>query len=81
MNRTLLAGDDGLWVDPQTLHKGDVFQQQHWFSLDEGEKPHMVIFGLYDPKTGARLLTREGQDHVALPIDESQALLMTRDQP
>ncbi len=67
---TLLAGDDGLWVDVTTLHPGDRFVQQHRFGLPEGSPPATISFGLYDPKTGERIATTDGRDHLELPATE-----------
>ncbi len=64
-----LVGDDGLWVDPQTLQPGDVFLQRHLLPAPAGTRPAAVLFGLYDPMTGERILTVEGQDHVRLEIE------------
>lgn len=65
-----LTGDDGLWVDPVTLQPGDIFLQQHWLDLPEGVQAEVVAFGLYDPMTGERILTRDGRDHLRLEIGE-----------
>jgi len=64
-----LVGDDGLWVDPQTLQPGDVFLQRHLLPTPAGARPAAVLFGLYDPMTGARILTADGQDHVRLELE------------
>ena len=61
-----LAGDDGLWVDPVTLQVGDRWLQQHVL-VDEGGSA-AAIFGLYDPLTGTRILTNQGQDHIRLNL-------------
>jgi hypothetical protein len=63
-----LAGDDGLWVDPMTLYPGDIFLQQHWIQLPEGVLAETAVFGLYDPKTGERILTTDSRDHLSLVI-------------
>lgn len=60
-----LAGDDGLWVDAQTLRAGDVFVQRHYLSAPGAA---VVSFGLYDPMTGERLLTDDGRDHIDLEL-------------
>jgi len=60
-----LAGDDGLWVDAQTLRAGDVFAQRHYLSAPGAA---IVSFGLYDPMTGERLLTDDGRDHIDLEL-------------
>jgi hypothetical protein len=70
-NGNFLAGDDGLWVDPQTLRAGDRFIQQHRLETPGEAAGAAVVFGLYDPLTGERLLTLDGQDHLRLPIGES----------
>jgi 4-amino-4-deoxy-L-arabinose transferase-like glycosyltransferase len=61
-----LTGDDGLWVDPVTLHPGDRWLQQH--ILPEGMGGAAAVFGLYDPMTGTRILTDTGQDHLRLDL-------------
>ena len=66
--RSFMAGDDGLWVDPQTLRPGDVFLQRHYLTAPDGATPAAVIFGLYDPLTGDRILTAEGVDRVTLEL-------------
>ncbi len=76
---TLLAGDDGLWVDPLTLEPGDCFIQIHRFALgaDAPPQPYTLELGLYDPLDGARwdVLDGAGQpisDHVLLPVATSE---------
>ncbi len=64
-----LAGDDGLWVDPLTLQRGDRFVQQHKLVAPEGQDGATVVFGLYDPKTGERILTWEDQDALRLELE------------
>jgi len=64
---TLVAGDDGLWVDPLTLRPGDRFVQIH--RLTSGS--YTLELGLYDPMTGERwfVLDAKGQpcaDHLLL---------------
>jgi len=61
-----LTGDDGLWVNPETLRPGDVFRQQHHLAPPPGSAPTDVAFGLYDPLTGERILTEDGRDHARL---------------
>jgi hypothetical protein len=63
-----LAGDDGLWVDPAALRGGDVFVQAHRPALAAGATPVTAVIGLYDPKTGERVLTETGEDHIRLPL-------------
>ncbi len=65
-----LTGDDGLWVDPVTLHPGDTFLQQHWLALPDGVQAETAVFGLYDPMTGERILTIDGRDHLSLEIGD-----------
>lgn len=62
-----LSGDDGFWVDPQTLRVGDIFRQRHILPPPP-TAPAAVHFGLYDPYTGARATTAAGIDHVQLPL-------------
>jgi hypothetical protein len=61
-----LVGDDGLWVDPQTLQAGDRFIQQHLLPGVENMDGVTAVFGLYDPLSGERILTSDGQDHIRL---------------
>lgn len=63
-----MVGDDGLWVDPGTLQAGDQFLQRHWLPGGRSGSPQAIVFGLYDPLTGARILTETGADHVRLEI-------------
>lgn len=65
----LLSGDDGLWVDPETLRDGDVFLQRHYLAAPAGIAPAAISFGLYDPMTGERWLTIDGQDRMILELD------------
>ena len=64
-----LAGDDGLWVDAETLHDGDVFLQRHYLIAPAGTTPAAISFGLYDPMTGERLLTADGRDRMILELN------------
>lgn len=50
-----IVGDDWLWVDPLTLHPGDIFVQLHRL-LPPPDAPaaHTFELGLYDPMTGER---------------------------
>jgi hypothetical protein len=61
-----LLGDDGLWVDPQTLQPGDQFLQQHHLA----GIGRTIAFGLYDPMTGERILTEDGRDALMLEIGD-----------
>ena len=63
-----LVGDDGLWVDPLTLRGGDAFLQRHALPAPAGAQAAAVLFGLYDPMTGERILTVFGADHVQLEL-------------
>ncbi len=65
-----LVGDDGLGVDPYGLQAGDLFQQRHNLALPPGSVPAQALFGLYDPKTGIRIGTEDGADHIALPLEQ-----------
>jgi hypothetical protein len=66
---SFVDGDDGLWVDPQTLRPGDVFLQRHYLTAPDGAAPASIIFGLYDPLTGERIQTIDGTDHLTLELD------------
>jgi hypothetical protein len=61
-----LVGDDGFWVDPQTLRAGDRFIQQHQLPGVEDMDGVTAVFGLYDPLSGDRILTSDGRDHIRL---------------
>jgi len=63
-NDNFIVGDDGLWVDIYSLQSGDVFMQQHQFTLPEDIDAETAVFGIYDPMTGNRILTESGQDHL-----------------
>ncbi|MEM8858130.1 MAG: hypothetical protein AAGD96_07410, partial [Chloroflexota bacterium] len=65
---TYLTGDDGFWVDPNTLEVGDIFHQRHRMlppGLDAGDT---IAFGFYDPMTGQRILTKDGRDSVQIAV-------------
>ncbi|MBU0704217.1 MAG: hypothetical protein KKC18_10180, partial [Chloroflexi bacterium] len=73
----LVAGDDGLWVDPLTLRPGDLFVQIHRFTLpsDAPDVSYTIELGLYDPLTGERwaVLDSTGRpvaERVLLPVVE-----------
>lgn len=68
-NGRFLSGDDGLWVDPYTLHPDDRFMQRHWLLPPQGGLPTTIVIGLYDPMTGARILTEDGREFVEIAID------------
>jgi hypothetical protein len=63
-----LTGDDGLWIDPTTLQEGDIFIQQH--KLPSPTAGQTIVFGLYDPKTGERIVTEDGRDSVTVELGE-----------
>ena len=67
---SLVAIDDGLWVDPYSVEPGDIILQYHRFDLPDtpGTKRLMLEMGLYDPKTEIRWTTPAGRDHLALPL-------------
>jgi hypothetical protein len=54
----MVAGDDGLWIDVTSLKPGDRFSQLHF--LTNPGNAETIIYGLYDPKTGERILTTDG---------------------
>jgi hypothetical protein len=59
-----LAGDDGLWVDVQTLRPGDQFMQRH--ILPPNPAAATIRIGLYDPVADSRTLTNDGADGVVV---------------
>ncbi|MGD9001654.1 MAG: glycosyltransferase family 39 protein [Anaerolineae bacterium] len=70
---SVLAVDDGLWVDPLTLQPGDRFVQIHRFLVqdDAAVESYEVELGLYDPLTGERCVVLDGEgspadDHVRI---------------
>ena len=63
-----LTGDDGLWIDPTTLHEGDIFIQQH--NLPAPADGQTMAFGLYDPLTNERILTEDGRNAIQVEIGE-----------
>jgi 4-amino-4-deoxy-L-arabinose transferase-like glycosyltransferase len=63
-----IVGDDGLWVDIYSLQSGDIFRQQHRFTLPEDVAAETAVFGLYDPMTGSRILTDTNSDHIKLEL-------------
>lgn len=67
-NGRFLFGDDGFWLDPETLHPGDQFRQLHRLDGVPLAEAAVIAFGLYDPKTGQRILTEDGRDHIQLPL-------------
>ena len=64
----MISGDDGFWIDAQTLQPGDRFLQQHRFSSPPERGAVIVIFGLYDPMTGERIMTVDGRDNLQIEI-------------
>jgi hypothetical protein len=78
---SLLAGDDGLWVEPYTLKLGDYFVQWHHLNftpnlteaLKFGEaRSYHLALGLYDPLTGQRWSLKNGADRVIMVIQNIQ---------
>jgi len=67
-NGQFLTGDDGLWLDPETLYPGDQFRQLHRLDGAALDEAAVINFGLYDPKTGARILTEKGRDSIQIPL-------------
>ncbi len=63
-----LTGDDGLWLDPTTLHEGDIFIQQH--HLPSPHDGQIIVFGLYDPMTNERILTEDGRHSIAVELGD-----------
>lgn len=65
---SLIAADDGLWVDPHSLRPGDMFLQLHRFP--EGLGSHDLEVGLYDPVTGQRVAREDGSDRLVLRLSD-----------
>ena len=61
---SIVAGDDGLWVDPYTLQAGDVWLQLH--RLPDLDAVYDLEIGLYDPVMDERVLLVNGQDRLLL---------------
>jgi 4-amino-4-deoxy-L-arabinose transferase-like glycosyltransferase len=74
----LIAGDDGLWVDPTTLQPGDRFVQVHRLAVppETPLEPLALELGLYDPLTNERWLILNGAGQPA-----GDRLLLDVDQP
>ena len=60
-NDKLVSGSDRFDVDAFTLQHGDQFSQRHTFNAPGGT--YSVNVGLYNPKTGARVLAN-GRDAI-----------------
>jgi hypothetical protein len=60
-NDKLVSGSDRFDVDAFTLQRGDQFLQRHTFDAASGT--YSVSVGLYNPKTGARVLAN-GRDAI-----------------
>jgi hypothetical protein len=67
-NGGYLTGDDGLWVDPMTLYQGDRFMQRHLLTPSDDSAAQIAV-GLYDPMTGERILTADGKEFYAMPLE------------
>ena len=63
-----VMGDDGLWVDVQTLEEGDAFLQRHYLPRP-AEGGCQVAFGFYDPMNSERVLLTSGGTAVLLSCD------------
>ncbi len=64
----LISSDDGMWIDVHTFQPGDRFLQQHRFNSPPGINPKSIIFGLYDPLTGERIMMEDGRDHLRIEL-------------
>ena len=61
---SIVAGDDGLWVDPYTLQAGDAWLQFH--RLPDLDGAYDLEIGLYDPVMDERVLLVNGRDRFLL---------------
>jgi hypothetical protein len=66
----VVAGDDGLWVDVASLKPGDRFSQLHF--LANPGNAETIIYGLYDPMTGERIITVDGLSQLQLFVKTDQ---------
>jgi hypothetical protein len=63
---SVVSIDDGLWVDPYTLQPGDSWLQfNHMAEID---KTVAVELGLYDPVSGERIPTIDGQTQLLVKL-------------
>lgn len=64
-----VAIDDGLWVDPYSLKPGDLVLQYHRFEAGAHSREDLRLdIGLYDPLTGSRWTTPEGEDKLSFEL-------------
>jgi hypothetical protein len=64
----LIAQDDGLGAPAAYWRPGDVILQRHSVTVPGGEEgTYSLRLGVYDPGSGARLMTGDGSDSVLLP--------------
>ncbi len=70
---TMIAGDDGLGVDPYSLRVGDRMVQAHRFTLPENAPagPYTLAIGLYDPLTGERWRLPNGADQLRIASEST----------
>ncbi len=64
---TYKTGDDGLWIDPDTVRVGDIFRQQH-ILIPADDTITTIAIGLYDPLDGTRIPTTDQQDQFKRPF-------------
>lgn len=65
-----ITGDDGLWVDPYSVRPGDIFIQQHYLPLTPDVAAPRIVYGLYDPQSGKRLVTDDHRDQLVIELGE-----------
>jgi len=72
----MIAGDDGLWLDPYSLQIGDQFVQWHHFAVpaDAPAGPYKIRLGVYDPLTGERWKIAGGAEMLNVPLPASDTL-------
>jgi 4-amino-4-deoxy-L-arabinose transferase-like glycosyltransferase len=63
----LIAQDDGLGAPAAYWQPGDVILQRHSLIVPGGSRSYSLRLGVYDPGSGARLMTGAGKDSVLLP--------------
>jgi hypothetical protein len=66
-NGEYILGYDAMGVDPYTLYPGDRFIQRVIIDVRRAGDDAGLVIGLYDPQTGERIPTQQGEETLALP--------------
>ena len=67
---TILVQDDGLGAPAEHWVPGDLILQRHTLDLSQFDENVNLRLGVYDPRTGIRLLTADGRDFIVLALVE-----------